>query len=53
MNHASGAVTPLDPEPVQVCNAVGQRGQRRGLALVLRFKAVVIRRVLPVALSPC
>ena len=32
MNHASGAVTPLDPEMVQVDDAVGQRAERRGLA---------------------
>ena len=31
MNHASGAVTPLDPEMVQVGDAVGQRAERRGL----------------------
>src|SRR5437868_3850193 len=31
MYHASGAVTPLNPEMVQVGNAVGQRAQRRGL----------------------
>jgi hypothetical protein len=30
MNHASGAVTPLDPETVQVGDAIGQR-ERRGL----------------------
>jgi len=32
MNHAPGAVTPLDPEMVQVGDAVGQRTERRGLA---------------------
>ena len=32
MNHAPGAVTPLDPEMVQVGEAVGQRTERRGLA---------------------
>jgi hypothetical protein len=32
MNHASGAVTPLDPEMIQVDDAVGQRAERRGLA---------------------
>jgi hypothetical protein len=32
MNHAPGAVTPLDPEMVQVGDAVGQRAKRRGLA---------------------
>ena len=31
MNHASCAVTPLDPELIQVGDAVGQRAQRRGL----------------------
>src|ERR1022692_2740677 len=31
MNHASGAVTPLNPEVVQVGDAVGQRAQWRGL----------------------
>ena len=32
MNHAPGAVTPLDPEMVQVGDAFGQRTERRGLA---------------------
>ena len=32
MKHAPCAVTPLDPELIQVCHAVGQRAQRRGLA---------------------
>ncbi len=31
MNHASGTVTPLDPELIQVDRAIGQRAQRRGL----------------------
>ena len=31
MNHATGAVTPLDPEMAQVGNRVGQRAQWRGL----------------------
>src|ERR1039457_3405919 len=31
MNHAPGAVTPLDPEMVQVGDAVGYRAERRGL----------------------
>jgi len=31
MNYASGAVTPLDPEMVQVGDAVGQRAERCGL----------------------
>jgi hypothetical protein len=31
MNHAPGAVTPLDPEPLQVGDAVGQWAQRSGL----------------------
>jgi hypothetical protein len=31
MNHAPGAVTPLDPEMVQVGDAVGHRPERRGL----------------------
>src|SRR5260370_31026134 len=31
MNHASGAVAPLDPELIQVGDAIGQRAQRRGL----------------------
>jgi hypothetical protein len=31
MNHAADAVTPLDPEMVQVGDAVGQRAQWRGL----------------------
>ena len=31
MNHASGAVVPLDPEPIQVGDAIGQRAQRRDL----------------------
>jgi hypothetical protein len=31
MNHASGAVTPLDPEPIQVDDSFGQRAERRGL----------------------
>jgi hypothetical protein len=32
MNHAPGAVTPLDPEMVQVGDAFGQRTELRGLA---------------------
>jgi hypothetical protein len=32
MNHASGAVAPKDAETVQVCDAIWQRAQRRGLA---------------------
>jgi len=32
MNHASGAVTPLDPELIQVGDTIGQRAARRGLA---------------------
>ncbi|HUK69839.1 MAG TPA: hypothetical protein VLW50_13990 [Streptosporangiaceae bacterium] len=31
MNHAPGAVTLLDPEMVQVGDAVGYRAERRGL----------------------
>jgi hypothetical protein len=31
MNHASGTVTPLDPELIQVGDAIGQRAQRRGM----------------------
>ena len=31
MDHAPGAVTPLNPEMVQAGDAVGQRAQRRGL----------------------
>jgi hypothetical protein len=31
MHHAPGAIAPLNPEMVQVGNAVGQRAQRRGL----------------------
>jgi hypothetical protein len=31
MNHATCAVTPLNPEMVQVGDAVGQRAQWRGL----------------------
>jgi hypothetical protein len=31
MNNASGAVTPLDPEMVQVGDATGQRAQRSSL----------------------
>jgi hypothetical protein len=31
MNHASGTVAPLDPELIQVGDAIGQRAQRRGL----------------------
>jgi hypothetical protein len=31
MNHTPGAVTPLNPEMVQVGDALGQRAQRRGL----------------------
>ena len=31
MNHASGTVTPLNPELIQVDSAIGQRAQRRGL----------------------
>jgi hypothetical protein len=31
MNHPSGTVTPLDPELIQVGDAIGQRAQWRGL----------------------
>src|SRR5689334_13276018 len=31
MDHASGAVTPLDAEVVQAGDAIGQRAERRGL----------------------
>ena len=31
MNHAAGTVAPLDPELIQVGDAIGQRAQRRGL----------------------
>jgi hypothetical protein len=31
MNHASGTVAPLDPEVIQVGDAIGQPAQRRGL----------------------
>ena len=31
MNHASGAVAALDPELIEVGDAIGQRAQRRGL----------------------
>ncbi len=31
MDRASGTVTPLDPELIQVGDAIGQRAQRRGL----------------------
>jgi hypothetical protein len=31
MDHASGTVAPLDPELIQVGDAIGQRAQRRGL----------------------
>jgi hypothetical protein len=31
MNHASGTITPLDPELIQVGDAIGQRAQRRSL----------------------
>ncbi len=31
MNHASGAVTALDPELIEVGDAIGQRAQLRGL----------------------
>jgi hypothetical protein len=31
MNHASGTVAPLDPELLQVGDAIGQRAQRRCL----------------------
>ncbi|MDQ2815702.1 MAG: hypothetical protein M3Z75_28625 [Actinomycetota bacterium] len=31
MNYASGTVTPLDPEVVQVGDAIGQRAERRCL----------------------
>ena len=31
MNHASGTVTPQDPELIQVGDAIGQRAQRCGL----------------------
>jgi hypothetical protein len=31
MNHASGAVAPLDPELIEVGDAIGQRAQWRGL----------------------
>ncbi len=31
MNHAPGAITPLDPEMVQVGDAVGHRAEQRGL----------------------
>ena len=34
MNHASGTVAPLDPELIQVGDAIGQRAQRR----LYRFK---------------
>ncbi|MGH3402547.1 MAG: hypothetical protein ACRDRJ_08575 [Streptosporangiaceae bacterium] len=32
VNHASCAITPLDPELIQFGDAVGQRAERRGLA---------------------
>ena len=31
MNHPPGAVTPVNPEMVQVGDAVGHRAERRGL----------------------
>jgi hypothetical protein len=31
MIHAPSAVTPLDPERIEVGDAIGQRAQRRGL----------------------
>lgn len=31
MNHTPGAVTPLDPEMIHVCDSFGRRAQRRGL----------------------
>jgi hypothetical protein len=31
VNHAPRAVTPLDPEPIQVGDCIGQRAERRGL----------------------
>ncbi len=31
MNHASGMVAPLDPELIEVGDAIGQWAQRRGL----------------------
>jgi hypothetical protein len=31
MNHATSAVTPLDPDLIQVGDAIGQRTHRRGL----------------------
>ncbi len=31
MNHAPGAVTPLDPELIKVGDSIGQRAQRRCL----------------------
>jgi len=31
MNHASGTIAPLDPELIQLGDAMGQRAQRRGL----------------------
>ena len=31
VNHTSGAVTPLDPELIQVGDAIAQRAQQRGL----------------------
>jgi hypothetical protein len=31
MNHASGTIAPLDPELIQVGDAIGQRAQRSGL----------------------
>jgi hypothetical protein len=31
MNHASGALTALDPELIEVGDAIGQRAPRRGL----------------------
>jgi hypothetical protein len=31
MDHASGTITPPDPELIQVDDAIGQRAQRRGL----------------------
>jgi hypothetical protein len=31
MNHATSAVTPLDPDLIQVGDTIGQRAERRGL----------------------
>jgi hypothetical protein len=46
MNHASGAVTPLDPELIQVGDTIGQRAQRRVLVQGCSVRPVPVVEVL-------